>query len=132
MVCPECIVLPKPIRVLVVDHDPRVRTAIGQTIDREVDLLLVAEAEDAAAALLTAERAGSLVALVDVALPDSTTGLALVHTLAHRSGCAVVAMSIDGSQRASAMAEGAVQYVEKDGDIDAILAAVRSAFALDL
>ena len=114
-------------RVLVVDDDPRVRAAIVQTIALEEDLEVVAEAADATAALAIAERAGPSVALVDVLLPDGATGLALVASLAQRPGCAVVAMSMQGSLRPPAIAAGAVAFVEKGGDIDAVLEAVRAA-----
>jgi DNA-binding NtrC family response regulator len=67
------------------------------------------------------------VALVDVLLPDDTTGLALVHRLSRRPGCAVVAMSVRSGARGAALAAGAVAFVEKGGDIDALLFAVRAA-----
>jgi DNA-binding NtrC family response regulator len=117
----------RPVRVLVVDDDCRVRTAIGQTIALEGDLVMVAEAADATTALALAERAGPAVALVDLLLPEDTTGLGLVASLARRPGWAVVAMSVRSSLRAAARAAGAVAFVEKGGDIDAILNAVRAA-----
>jgi DNA-binding NtrC family response regulator len=66
------------------------------------------------------------VALVDVLLPDDVTGLALVRSL-QRPGCEVVAMSVRSGLRAAARAAGAVAFVEKGSDIDAILQAVRFA-----
>lgn len=117
----------RPVRVLLVDDDARVREGLAHTMALETDLVVVAGAADAAAALALAERAHPSVALVDVLLPDSTTGLALVTNLAQRPGCAVVAMSVRGSLRAAAMAAGCVAFVEKGGDIDAILDAVRAA-----
>ncbi len=116
-----------PIRLLVVENDVRVRSAIVQTIALEPDLVMVAEAADAATALAFAERIDPLVALVDVLVPDDVTGLALVASLSRRPGCAVVAMSVRGGLRASALAAGAVAFVEKESDIDAILNTVRAA-----
>jgi two-component system response regulator DesR len=116
----------RPIRLLVADDDARVRAAIGQTISLEAGLVVVAAAADAAAALASAERTGPSVALVDVLIPDQLTGLALVRSLAQRSRCAVVAMSVRGGLRQAALAAGAVAFAEKD-DIDAILDAVRAA-----
>jgi two-component system, NarL family, response regulator DesR len=113
--------------VLVVDDDPRVRAAIAQTIALEEDLELAADAADATSALAIAERSSPSVALVDLLLPDGATGLALVTSLARRSGCTVVAMSIRSGLRAPAIAAGAVGFVEKGGDIDAVLEAVRAA-----
>jgi len=117
----------RPIRVLVVDDDGRVRAAIAQTIALEPDLVMVAEAADATTALALAELADPTVGLVDVLLPDSVSGLALVTSLNRRPGCAVVAMSVRGGLRAAALAAGAVAFVEKESDIDAILNTVRAA-----
>jgi DNA-binding NarL/FixJ family response regulator len=118
---------PPGIRVLVVDDDVRVRVAIGQTIALEADLIMAADSADAAAALALADRVNPAVALVDVILPDELTGLELVRNLSRRPGCAVVAMSVRNGLRDAALAAGAVAFVEKGSDIDAILAAVRAA-----
>jgi DNA-binding NarL/FixJ family response regulator len=116
-----------PIRVLIVDDDPRVRQAIGSTIALEADMVMVAEAADAATALALAEDTGPSVALVDVLLPDDVSGLTLVGNLQQRPGCEVVAMSVRSGLRAAARAAGAVAFVEKGSDIDALLQAVRLA-----
>jgi DNA-binding NarL/FixJ family response regulator len=114
------------IGILIVDDDPRVRQAIGSTIALEADMVTVAEAADARTALAVAEDTKPSVALVDVLLPDDVTGLALVRSL-QRPGCEVVAMSVRSGLRAAALAAGAVAFVEKGSDIDAILQAVRFA-----
>jgi two-component system, NarL family, response regulator DesR len=146
MGCPESVVLPsadpersqisgtpgRKIRVLVVDDDPRVRTAIAQTVALEADLILAAEASDATTALSMAAQTRPSVALVDVALPDSAAGLGLVRLLAHHPGCAVVAMSIHGGLREPALMAGADHFVEKNGDIEAVLTAVRSTLTLTI
>jgi DNA-binding NtrC family response regulator len=116
-----------PIRLLVVENDVRVRAAIVQTIALEPDLLTVAEAGDATTALALAGSTDPAVALVDVLLPEEVTGLALVRSLKQRPGCAVVAMSARGGLRAAALAAGAVAFVEKESDIDALLNTVRTA-----
>jgi CheY-like chemotaxis protein len=116
-----------PIRLLVVDNDVRVRSAIVQTVALEPDLVMVADAADASAALASAANADPAVALVDVLLPDEVTGLALVRSLEQTPGCAVVAMSVRGGLRAAALAAGAVAFVEKESDIDAILNTIRAA-----
>jgi DNA-binding NarL/FixJ family response regulator len=121
---------PEPIRVLVVDDDPRVRTAIGRTLALENDLIVVAEVADAATALAESERTATFVALVDLALPEIKTGVDLVRELSERFGCKVVAMSISGGLREAALGAGAALFVEKDGDIEAVLNAVRIASTL--
>jgi DNA-binding NtrC family response regulator len=117
----------RPIRLLVIDDDLRVRAAFVQTIALEPDMVMVDDAADARTALALAERTDPSVAVVDVLLPDEETGLALVTSLNLRPGCAVVAMSVHGGLRAAALAAGAVAFVEKESDIDAILNTVRAA-----
>jgi two-component system nitrate/nitrite response regulator NarL len=117
----------RPVRLLVVDNDVRVRMAIGQTIALEADLIIVADAADATAALALAAQVNPSVALVDILLPDQVTGLALVRSLVQRPGCAVVAMSVRDGLRSAALAAGAAAFVEKGSDIDAVLDAVRAA-----
>ncbi len=117
----------QPIRLLVVDDDPRVLHAIAPTIALEPDLVIVAEAADAMTALAFAESTAPSVALIDVLLPDELGGLALVRSLARRPTCSVVAMSVRGGLRHAALAAGAIAFVEKSGDIDAVLDAVRAA-----
>jgi DNA-binding NtrC family response regulator len=118
-----------PIRVLIVDDDPRVLQAIGSTIALEEDMVSVAEAVDVRTALAVAEETEPSVALVDLLLPDDITGLTLVRSLTQRPGCEVVAMSVRGGLREAARAAGAVAFVEKSSDIDAVLQAVRLAAA---
>jgi DNA-binding NtrC family response regulator len=115
--------------LLVVDDDVRVRAAVADTIALETDLVMVGEAGDADTARRIADETGPSVVLLDVLLPDSDTGLALVTSLAQRPHCAVVAMSGRGGIRTSALAAGAVAFVEKAGDIDALLDVVRQASA---
>ena len=119
--------LPTQISVLVVDDDARVLTALAQTIDREVDLCVVAQARDAATSLTMAARLSPAVVLVDVLLPDAPTGLALISTLSRDHGCAVVAISIEDAQRDPSLDAGAAVFVAKGADIDALLDAIRTA-----
>jgi two-component system, NarL family, response regulator DesR len=114
------------IRLLVVDDDARVRTAIGQTVAFETDLVLVGEAKGCADALALAIATGPAVALVDVFLPDEETGLKTIRGLGRNPGCAVVAMSVRSTVRSAALAAGAISFIEK-GDIEAVLARVRAA-----
>jgi CheY-like chemotaxis protein len=116
-----------PIRLLVADDDARVRAAIGQTIALEADLVMVADAANAAAALALAESTDPSVALVDLLIPDEAAGLAPIRSLGQRPGCAVVVMSVRGGLRHAALAAGAVAFVEKAGDIDAVLDTIRAA-----
>jgi CheY-like chemotaxis protein len=113
------------LRVLLVDDDPRVRAA------------MVAELTGAGwrptavgPRQLTEHHRADVatdfdVALVDVALPSVTEGLAMIADLAVR--IPVVAFSINGAARDEALAAGAAAYREKDGDTDLLLRSLRAA-----
>jgi DNA-binding NarL/FixJ family response regulator len=115
------------LRVLVVDDDNRVVTALRATLALEADLLVVGDAGDAETALRVARSTRPDVVLLDILLPDETVGLALVTTLGAPPGCAVVAMSIRSSLRAAALDAGAVAFVAKADGVDAVLSSVRAA-----
>jgi DNA-binding NarL/FixJ family response regulator len=120
-----------PVGLLLVDDDARVRAAIGQTIALETGLVLVGDAADAATALAAVLSlvacTGSLVALVDVLIPDEITGLTLVRSLSQRPDWSVVAMSVRDDLRPAALAAGAAAFVGKGAGIDAILEVIRAA-----
>lgn len=118
---------PDLLRVLVIDHDARVRDAIRETIALEADMQLVGESDAAGAALTMARDTDPFVALVDVGLPDLVSGLELVQQLSEMPSVSVVAMSVRIAVRTAALAAGARYFIEKGGDIDELLATVRAA-----
>ena len=61
-------------------------------------------------------------------LPHPNDGITLIQTLCGRY--LVVAMSIDGSSRAPALQAGAADFLEKNGNPDDILAALRRSLSL--
>ena len=63
---PKC----KPSRLLIVDDHPMTRDGMVHLIDREPDLLVAWQAEDAAQALRVAVDEQPDLALVDITLPD--------------------------------------------------------------
>jgi CheY-like chemotaxis protein len=112
-------------RVLVIDDDARVRTALGELLASTTDLTPASSTATAAAALAAAEHDGPFdVALVDIRLPDPATGLTLVEQLAAR--IPVVAVSVSGAHRTAALAAGATAFLDKDGRPDTLLAALRA------
>jgi CheY-like chemotaxis protein len=127
------------LRVLVVDDNPRVRAAMtteltavgwhptalgpewlpGHTADPSPD---PNTGPDHDPGNLTGEFD---VALVDVALPTVTDGLALITRLVTQ--LPVVAFSINGAAHDAALGAGADSYLEKDGDTDRLLHALLTA-----
>ncbi|QMU73039.1 response regulator transcription factor [Streptacidiphilus sp. P02-A3a] len=114
-----------PVRVLLVDGDARVRSALRHLIALEGDLVVVADAGSVDGALVAAERTSPAVALVELLLPDAASGLALVRVLATRPDCAIVAMSLRGGLEEAAVGAGAVLFVDKGNG--SVLDAVRTA-----
>jgi DNA-binding NarL/FixJ family response regulator len=112
-------------RVLVVDDDARVRTALGELLATTADLVPAACAATPADAHAAAESAGPLdVAVVDIRLADPATGLALIRRLAPR--VPVVAVSVSSAHRAAALTAGATAFLDKDGRLDTLLAVLRA------
>jgi DNA-binding NtrC family response regulator len=112
-------------RVLVIDDDARVRTALDDLLASTDDLTPAVSMATAAGALAAAEQDGPFdVALVDIRLPDPATGLALVEQLA--ACLPVVAVSVSGTHRTAALAAGAVAFLDKDGRPDTLLAVLRA------
>lgn len=112
------------IRVLVVDDDARVRTALRHLLDDATGLQCLAVDSGQAMRLVMWGSTVTDVAVVD--MPSvSKASSALVERLAGLMPVVVVSMS--GSTRVAALAAGALRFVEKDGDAGALVAAIRSA-----
>ena len=112
-------------RVLVIDDDPRVRTALGALLASTADLAPAGQAASAAEAEDAEGAHGPFdLAVVDVLLPEAATGLALIRRLAARGP--VVAISVSSAHRAPALAAGAIAFLDKDGRPDTLLAALRA------
>lgn len=112
------------VRVLVVDDDARVRSALRHLLDESSELQCLAMDSGQAMRLVTWGSMVTDVAVVDLPA-ESSPRSALVERLAHLIPVVVVSMS--SSQRAEALAMGAARFVEKDGDASALVAAIRSA-----
>lgn len=116
----------RDLRLVVADDDPRVRVALDSTLSAVPGIDVVATCALAAEVAVQVRVRRPDVVLVDVQLPDATTGLTLLADLA-RAGVPAVAMSWSGGLRARALAAGAVAFVEKDGAAEALVDAVLTA-----
>lgn len=112
------------LRVLVVDDDARVRGALRRLLEDVTEFECLAVDSDQASRLVTWSSTVPDVAVVD--LPSTPgAGTVLVERLA--SLLPVVVLSMSGVTRVAALAAGAFRFVEKDGDVGALVAAIRSA-----
>ena len=122
-----------PIRVMIVDDHPLVRSAVRQAITAP-DVEMVAEAATAEEALRSAPLVRPDVLLVDIPLPGMT-GVQLVRELAPRlPDTRIVMLTVSAADRdvADAIGYGAVGYLTKDLMPDALLRSVRAAYTGDL
>ena len=121
------------VRVMLVDDHALVRAAVRQALEAP-DVSMVAEAATAEEALVMAPQVRPDVLLVDINLPGMD-GVALVRELAPRlPKTRIVMLTMSGADHdlLEAIQNGAVGYLTKDVSPEALLRAVRSAWAGEL
>lgn len=122
-----------PIRVMIVDDHPLLRSAVRQAISTP-DLEMVAEAASAEEALELAPRVRPDVLLVDIDLPGMD-GVELVRELAPRlprTRMLMLTAAHDDRHVLDAIRVGAVGYLTKDLSVEGLVRGVRSAVAGEL
>jgi DNA-binding NarL/FixJ family response regulator len=117
------------IRVLVCDDVEAFRALMRYTLEEDVGIEVVGEAADGMAAIDAAERLQPDVVLLDLTMPVLDGIDAIPAVLRCAPGTRVVALSGWGAERMAeaALEQGAIAYVEKSDDVQAIRAAVRAA-----
>ena len=124
---------PRCLRVMLVDDHALVRAAVRQALSAP-DVELVAEASSAEEALVLAPQVLPDLLLVDITLPG-LDGVGLVRELAPRlPQTRIVMLTASHADRdlMDAMRYGACGYLTKDLSPEALLRAVRSAWAGEL
>ncbi len=116
-----------PIRVLIVDDDARVRSAMRTFLVAHPEFEVVGEAGSSAAAVRIAEETTPCVAIVDILMPTEREGLSLLKVFAKQHGIPVVAMSLNNACADSAIAAGAFTFLAKDGFSDLLVSALLAA-----
>jgi two-component system, LytTR family, response regulator len=107
---------PYPMRLLIVDQEPRVRTELARLCFGIADLRVVGEADSGGTAIDAAQSLSPDVMLIDVALPDMS-GFDVLHG-AGNSGSLGIMTSRRADFAERALAEGAVDYLIKPVDAD--------------
>ncbi|MFI8257529.1 response regulator [Streptomyces filamentosus] len=118
---------PAPIRLLLVDDQPLIRTALRLLAAETPDLHVVGEAADGAAAVALAEETRPDVVLMDVRMPG-TDGIEATRLITAGTGGArvLVLTTFDDDENVyGALRAGASGFLVKDMDLDDILGAVR-------
>lgn len=122
--------VPHPARILIADDHAVVREGLKAVIEREHDLLVVAEASDGLEAVRLAKSQRIHLAILDVAMPE-LTGLQAAREITLRSDLPILMLSMYDREQYffEALAAGASGYVLKrqaDRDIvDACRAVLR-------
>ena len=104
-----------PLRVMVVDDHPLVRSAVARAINGD-EMTVVAEASTAEEALAVALQIAPDILLLDIALPGMS-GIELLRELAPRlPATKIVMLTMSSADRdvADAMRYGASGYLTKD------------------
>ncbi len=113
--------------VFIVEDHPAVRQGIVETINREADLTVCGEAEDAQPALAAIEAAMPQLVLVDIQL-KSSNGLDLIRALHERfPALPVIAMTMFDPVRYEKQARtaGATAFIVKQEGAEKMLAIIR-------
>jgi DNA-binding response OmpR family regulator len=114
----------RPARVLIVDDDPRVRSALPLVLEQELGArvaAVLADAGDLGSAIATARPN-----LVVVGWSLRGLGIAAVVAAARASGAAVVTLADRSEQRPTALAAGADAFICRGDGPGALLAVCRS------
>ena len=119
----------EPIRVLVCDDVEAFRALLRYTLQEDPGIEVVGEAADGMAAIQAAERLQPDVVLLDLTMPILDGMDAIPAVLERAPSAQVVALSGWGADRVeqAALDQGAIAYVEKSDDVEALRAAVRAA-----
>jgi len=114
-------------RIFVVDDHPIVRQGLSQLIDREPDLTVCGEAEDARTAICAIASSRPDIVIVDVSLegPDGLDLLKSIRSQDERLPVLMLSMHDESLYAERALRAGANGYIMKQEATDRVLTAVR-------
>ena len=119
------------IRVLLVDDQAVVRRALRVRFHLEPDLEVVGEASTGREALTLAQALTPDVVLMDIQMPgmNGIEATAALRRVVPQSVVVMLSIYDDAQTRGQAQAAGAVACVEKRGETETLLSAIRQAAA---
>lgn len=119
------------IRVVIVDDDPLVRSALSHFVSRDPEITVIAEAETGLEGIDTVERERPDVVMMDVQMPEMN-GIDATAVISERwPEVKILAVTtLDGSDTVLPMlSAGASGYMLKDSSAASIVAAVREVYS---
>lgn len=118
-------------RVLLVDHEARVRDGLRMWLVLQPDVVVVGAARDGAEAIALARALDPDVVVMDLPMPEAggPDAIKALGAIAPRSAVVALSLRDDAVTRARARAAGARAFVGKHEGCDALLAAIRRAAA---
>jgi DNA-binding NarL/FixJ family response regulator len=121
-------------RVFLVDDHPIVRQGLALLINREADLAVCGDAEEAGAALQGIESLHPDIVLVDISLhgPDGIDLLKSVRSSHHRLPVLILSMLDETLYAERALRAGASGYIMKQEATEKVLVAIRRILAGDI
>lgn len=117
------------IRVVLVDDQPAVRRGLTRRLTLEPDMIVVGEASSGREAVALVQQLMPEIVVMDVEMPemDGIAAAARMHKSTPQSAVIMLSIHEDGPTGARARAAGAAAFISKNGEIDALLAAIRGA-----
>ena len=117
------------IRVVIADDHAVVRTGLTQLVQSAGDLELVGVAEDGEEAVALADEREADVVLMDLSMPRMNGAEATRRLVERRPSCQVVILTSfsDRDRILDALDAGAIGYLLKDAEPDAVLDGIRAA-----
>ncbi len=117
------------IRLLLVDDQPVIRQGLWRRLSLEPDMKVIGEASNGREAVSLAQQLAPDIVLMDIVMPemDGISAAALMRTGALQSIVVLLSIYDDVSVRARARTAGASAFVNKNGEIEALIAAIRLA-----
>lgn len=119
------------IRVVIVDDDPLVRSALSHFVSRDPEITVIAEAETGLEGIDTVERERPDVVMMDVQMPEMNAIEATAVISERWPDVKILAVTtLDGSDTVLPMlSAGASGYMLKDSSAASIVAAVREVYS---
>jgi DNA-binding NarL/FixJ family response regulator len=122
------------VNILIVDNHSLMRRAVREVVEKEADLTVVAEASNGQEAELQAEQTQPDVILMDLDMPDCDGFEATERVLARSPNSRVIIFTASHQEQHvfQAIQRGAMGYITKDIEPDALIHAIRCAARKDL